>query len=391
MQSKQHYYALISYLLVPLAGFSTDVYLPSLPGMMAAFHVDKSLTQLTLTAFVFAMGLAQLIAGPLCDAWGRKRLIVASLLLQAVTVISIIFSSSIYSIITARFFQGIAAAFMLVPARAILSDIFSGDALKKQFNYLAIVFALGPILAPFIGGYMEHYFGWQANFYFLLSYQTLCFGMVVFMLAETLKAPRPFSIKHLWKNYQQLLQHITYRRFTLLACLLFAGSFLFSATGPFVFQVMLKLSPIVYGYIALGAGGCWFLGNIVSRLTFHMNRKKKALGLSSIALCAALSMLVLNLFLPANIYLAALPPYVLIFCSAMIFPITMGECLSLFPEMAASANACFFSMTWMAAGGYSTIAALLNTHSLIALAAVFCVVTLLMQGATHLAVKSFSA
>ena len=144
-------YAILANLLVPLAGMSTDIYLPSLPHMARAFSIDNSLVQLTITSFVTAMGFAQYLAGPVSDAIGRKSMIIISLVIQFISVITIIHVPSMPLIIAMRAVQGIACAFMIVPARALLNDNFEGNELKKKFNYLTISFALAPIIAPFIG------------------------------------------------------------------------------------------------------------------------------------------------------------------------------------------------------------------------------------------------
>ncbi|MCH9769652.1 MAG: MFS transporter, partial [Gammaproteobacteria bacterium] len=67
---------------------------------------------------------------------------------------------------------------MGVNARAIAIDIYKGAEFKKCVAYLAIAWALGPILAPAIGGYLQHYFSWRAPFYFLTAY-----GVIVFILS----------------------------------------------------------------------------------------------------------------------------------------------------------------------------------------------------------------
>ena len=154
------YLAVLINIIIPLAGMSTDIYLPSLPAMCSHFHVAKALVQLTVTTYVLGVGIAQLIAGPISDANGRKKLLVFALLIQLIAILLIVLTPSIHWMIVFRFLQGIGAGLMVVPARAIINDIFSGTELKKQFNTLTISFAMAPIIAPFIGGYVQHYFGW---------------------------------------------------------------------------------------------------------------------------------------------------------------------------------------------------------------------------------------
>ena len=94
--SKKRFFAILVYIIIPLGGVSTDIYLPSLPAISAHFHAIKTLAQLTVTAYVMALGLAQLFAGPISDALGRKKPLIIAVVVQLLSVVAIIFSQSIY-------------------------------------------------------------------------------------------------------------------------------------------------------------------------------------------------------------------------------------------------------------------------------------------------------
>ena len=61
----------------------------------------------------------------------------------------------------------------------------------------------------------------------------------------------------------------------------------------------------------------------------------------------------------------AAPVFLMILFGGVIFPIYIGECLSFFPEMPASANACLFSLLWLVVGVFTVFASLLKVHSLL--------------------------
>ncbi len=138
---------------------STDIYLPSLPAIAQDFQTGKSLSQATMTSFVLALTLSQLIAGPVSDAMGRKIFILTSLFVQFLAIVAIIYSATIQWMIGLRFLQKLGTALMMVPVRTINIDVLSDHTLKKQLNYNTISFAIGPIIASFIGSYLQHYFG----------------------------------------------------------------------------------------------------------------------------------------------------------------------------------------------------------------------------------------
>ncbi|PIQ43127.1 MAG: MFS transporter [Gammaproteobacteria bacterium CG11_big_fil_rev_8_21_14_0_20_46_22] len=364
LTSKQRLCAFFVNLLIPLSGMSTDIYLPSLPAMSMKFHVTKAMVQLTVTSFTLAMAISQLFAGPISDALGRKKLIMGSTLLQLLSIIGILFSPSMNSMIALRFIQGFSVGFMIVPARAILSDVFEGDALKKQFNYATIAFALGPIIAPFIGGHLQAYFGWQANFIFILIYIIVILLFTLFLYRETLKNSRQFSLHHLWKNYYQISKNHYFLFCSLFVGIAYGYSVLFSVSGPFLVQVTLHQSAISYGFIALLMGLAWFLGNTINRVLFNYSKKLKVnCALSGIFL-SAVALLLFAKFGFLNLLALVIPTFISVMLSGLIFPVYISECLITFKELAASANAFLFSVVWVMFSGFTLVSSQLKSQTL---------------------------
>lgn len=372
----KYYYSFLAMITIPLAGMSTDIYIPSLPYMAIDFHVIKSLTQYTVTSYVLAMGIAQLFAGPVSDAFGRKKQLLLALLLQVISVLVILHSPNIYVVIAARFFQGLGAAFMIVPARAILNDIFTGDQLKKHFNYLTISFAIGPIIAPFIGGYLQHYIGWQANFYVILFYALILIFLYSFTYQETCQNTRPFSIDRLGKSYRTIFTNSYFIAGSLLAGMLVGYSSLFNLVGTFLIQTSLHKSAITYGHIALLMGLAWLIGNTINRFTFRISRKVKAQVTLLIALLAAITSVVLGIMGFFNLLSLVLPTLIMVMMGGVIFAAYVSECLSMFPDHAASSNGALFAIAWLIFTVYTYIASLIKVHSLLPLALSYFVISI---------------
>lgn len=368
---KKHYYSLLAYMLIPLAGISTDIYLPSLPAITQHFMVDKSLTQNTVTVFILAMGLFQFFVGPISDSKGRKRIILAALFGQLVSILGILFAPSIQVMIGFRFLQGISAAFMIVPARAIINDCFEGPALKKQLYYITISFALGPILGPFIGGYLQHFYGWQANFTFILYYIILMLTLVLFTLSETISQKTTFCIHSLWQNPKTCLQNRLYVSCAILLGTLIAYSMIFNIVGPFIIQTVLHQSSIVFGHIALLNGVAWLSGNLLNRMTIKIHPNKKSQYMLWSSLLVSIALLLLSSLGYFNIPVFATPVILLLLFSSVVFSIHVAEALSMFPKMAASANSLLFSLCWIITALVSVFATTLKVHSLTPIAITF--------------------
>lgn len=366
-------YAILANLLVPLAGMSTDIYLPSLPHMAQAFSTDDSYVQLTMTSFVIAMGLGQYLAGPVSDALGRKRLIITALVIQLITVLTILYVPFVSLIIATRALQGIACAFMIVPARALLNDNFDGNELKKKFNYLTISFALAPIVAPFIGGYCEYYFGWRASFGFLLVYITILLFLMLFT-NETIKAKRQFSVSHLFHNYAVIISNKSFMYRTIFLSVLFGYTALSSILGPFIFQNALGLSAVEYGYVALSLGLAWFMGNLTNRVLFTMDQKVKLITSLAAQSITIIILIVFSYYGAITVASFLIPLFIIIFCAAILFAMLVSESMLQFPDLAASSNAFLFATTWVAFGAYTFYATSLPVNSVMPMALSYLVV-----------------
>ncbi len=383
---RKEYYAILAFMILPLGGMSTDIYLPSLPAITDHFHIIKALSQLTVTAYALALGLSQLVAGPLSDAIGRKRMLLTATSVQLLSVIAIIFSFNIYWMIAFRFIQGLGAAFMMVPVRAILNDCFTGDDLKKKFNYAVISFAIGPIIAPFIGGYLQHYFNWRANFYFILIYLVIAIVLLLTTFRETLASKRPFMVSHLRENYTHILKNKYFLLIAIFIGLLWGYVPLFNVAGPFLIQVDLGRSPIVYGHIALLMGFGWFLGSTANRLLFRFDINIKTKVATALTLITVIVMLIYSLSGYFNLTLIIVPTFLAIMFSGSVFSIYVAEGMTLFPEMAGSANAVLFTLIWIAFSIFTLIATLLKSTTLLPYSLTFLCVCLLCLLVYYLAI-----
>ena len=324
--------------IIPLLGFGIDIYIPSLPAINQHYHATTLITQTTLTIYLLGLGLSQLIAGNIADAYGRRRPLIIAVIFYAILCRLITQTSSIDTFVYYRLMQGIAAGFAAVSARSVFSDLFSGKEYYKKASYITISYSIGPIIAPFIGGYLQHYFSWQANFYFLLIYCLFCLVLVVFFFPETIQKRHKLSISSVCKKYYSMFSHIEFVGGIICLSAMYALLMLFNLVGPFIVQVKLHYSPISFGYIALFSGLFWFLGMITNRLTIHRNMNNKLNLVTLIAGLDLIVMLVLAQFW-FNLYVIVIPLYVLLFCASIIFSSFFVHNPTHFKEYAATASA----------------------------------------------------
>jgi DHA1 family bicyclomycin/chloramphenicol resistance-like MFS transporter len=256
---------ILAFALIPLSGFATDIYIPSLPSMATHLGVTNAAVQLSLIVFMVSSGISQLFVGSLLDSFGRYRLGTISLLVFALASISIALSHSIQLIYAMRVLQGITVALIVVGKRAYFMDTYTGEKLKHYTSLFSIIWATAPIVAPFIGGYLETAFGWQANFYFLGIATLALFVLELVYSQESLKNYQPFKAKSILQVYWSTLSTLDFSLGLVMIALSYAMLIVYGMSSPFIIEHVFHLSPVVTGYCSLLSGVSLMTGGIISK------------------------------------------------------------------------------------------------------------------------------
>lgn len=161
-------------LLMSLGAFSIDITLPAIPQIAADFGAPLASAQLTVSAYIIALGLGQLVWGVLSDRHGRRPALAAGLAIYALGALAAFAAPSAGWLIAARVLQGIGGSAATVTSRAMIRDVSSGTALASNMALATAFFAVGPIVAPFLGAALIMFVGWRAVY--------LALGVVAFIL-----------------------------------------------------------------------------------------------------------------------------------------------------------------------------------------------------------------
>jgi len=373
LSSAQKKHILVLLFLIPfLLGIGIDLYVPSLPAIKHYFQAPKTLVQLTIGLYVLGYAFAQLLLGVLSDSLGRKKILVVSGMLYTLISFMGVFSVNIEMLLLCRILQGCAIAGASVVCRAIVADCFTGLARAKAMTYFSTSWAFGPVIGPFIGGYLQDYFNWQANFYFFGIYGLLTFVYAAIVLPETHLHLAPVHPRKIAKTVFEVMSHPQFMRYAMIASLIYAMLVVFNVIAPFLIQETLHYSAIAYGQIALLLGVGNFLGNFVNFWILHYLSIQKITLYSLIAaLGMGLILLLMGLFIQPNLYIIMLPIFFLFFFCGFIFPNIMTMNMNLFSTNAGTSSAIFGS--WVSGGVavFSTIATLLGTETQVPLAMMY--------------------
>ncbi|SES30988.1 multidrug effflux MFS transporter [Corynebacterium cystitidis] len=247
--------------------FAIDTYIAGLPEITEDLQTTASLTQATLTGFLLALGLTQLVVGPWSDQFGRRKLMLVGLFGATVASVACALAPNIWVLIIARILQGGFGAAGVVLARAAVGDLGQGIGVAKAFAMLMSIQSLAPLVAPIVGGLMIPSLGWRSVFWFLAALAAIMFVSVFFLVPETLPESERSSggVKASLRDIRVLLNNPTYVAPLTVFVATFAVMFAYIAASPFVLQRIGSLGQVAYSVVftvnALGL----FLMNLVSR------------------------------------------------------------------------------------------------------------------------------
>ncbi|NRF16974.1 multidrug effflux MFS transporter [Vibrio coralliilyticus] len=176
-------------LLVLFSPLAIDIYLPALPQISQAFHVEHALAQDTITWFLFAMGVGQLFAGPLADKVGRRTVALGGISIYALSALLAWGAQNIEWMLAARLLQGLGACATSVAAFATVRDIFGPQKSGKMISYLNGAICFIPALAPILGSWLTQQFGWRSNFSFMAGFAMVALVAMCIGMKETNPAP----------------------------------------------------------------------------------------------------------------------------------------------------------------------------------------------------------
>ena len=164
--------------------------------------------------------MAQLIAGPLSDRYGRRPVVVAGSLLCVVASLACAAAPSIGVLIAARCVQGLAVAVCATVPRAVVRDLYSGSDAAHMLSLMGMVLGIAPIVAPLLGSELFLHFGWRASFTFVTAYAALMAATVLVAFPETLKATNHQALKPrvLLGNFAVLLRSRVFVGYCLTSC-----------------------------------------------------------------------------------------------------------------------------------------------------------------------------
>ena len=247
--------------LVALGPLTIDMYLPALPKIADDLSVSSSVAQLTLTGTLAGLALGQLIVGPLSDSLGRRRPLMAGIVLHMLASLVCLFAPNIAVLGVARGLQGMGAAAAMVVAIAVVGDLYADSVAATVMSRLMLVLGVAPVVAPSLGAAVLLKASWHWVFAALVVLAGGLLLLAALALPETLPAShrRPLKVRSIAATYVEVVRDVRFVILVLVAALGMSGLFAYIAGASFVLQGHYGLDQQAFALV-FGAGAVALIG-----------------------------------------------------------------------------------------------------------------------------------
>ncbi len=252
-------------ILIMLAGvgaMAMNVFLPSLPGMTTYFETTPAKVQLSISLFLAFNAVFQLIIGPLSDRFGRRPVLLISLLIFCIATLASIFATTIEFFLFCRVFQAAVVAGMIL-SRTAVRDMYDTREAASVIGYVTMGMALVPMIAPSVGGFLDSAFGWQGGFWALFLFGSFVLFLTYIGFGET-NEHQTQSVTAQFHAYPELFGARRFWAYVIAASTASGAFFAYLGGAPFVGAQVFDLPVDRVGLFLSTPAIGYALGNFIS-------------------------------------------------------------------------------------------------------------------------------
>ncbi len=325
-----------------LAMAAIDIYIPALPQMVNDFASSPRIINLTISCYTFGIAVGVLFVGELSNRFGRRKLLLSSIISFTFTSFIVATVHSILVVILCRIIQSIGAATIIVVSRLVLKDCLNPNEQLKANGLLLMGLVISPAIAPIIGGYLSSHFHWQSTFILLGGISTVLSWLSYKFIPETnYNLQKSFRrLTYYIKIYGGLLSNVTYLSIVLITACSVAAYFSFLSISSYLFILNWRFTPQQYSLLFLVAATAYLAGNfsmqILNRSGISID-KIIAIGIIS-TVVGLLIMAISPLFrVHTTIILVIIGMFLMRMATALINPATQIKIINQFSDISAQA------------------------------------------------------
>ena len=250
-------------LLASISALTMNIFLPSLPNIASELNSSTSILGLSVGIYLASSAVLQLIIGPFSDQFGRRPLILWSLIIFCISTLATVFVTNTAQFLILRIFQAISASCMVL-ARAIVRD--TTESIEKagsKIAYVTMGMALVPMVGPAIGGLLDYQYGWEASFWLLFLLGLVILIIAFFDVGETLSDHNQSFLQQI-STYPSLLRSKRFWGYCLSSAFVSGAFFSYLGGAPFVGNEVFGLEPKDLGFWFGAPAIGYVLGNFLS-------------------------------------------------------------------------------------------------------------------------------
>jgi DHA1 family bicyclomycin/chloramphenicol resistance-like MFS transporter len=235
-----------------------DMYLPGFPSIEREFREQG--VERTMAAYMIGIAVAQLFFGPISDRFGRKPPLYIGFFVYVLGSLGCALSTNMAMLTVMRVVQALGGCAGFVIGRAIVRDRCEPHEAARAFSMLLLIFALGPMVAPVLGGAVVTAFGWRGTFYFQALFGTTILILLHFLLTESRDPAeiKPLHPVRVLADYLRLLRDPVLSGCSFIAGFGMGSMFAYVAGSPTIMAHLYALTPQQFGW-QIGLNGVAFM------------------------------------------------------------------------------------------------------------------------------------
>lgn len=319
-----------------ISPLSIDTFLPSFPTIAEEYGISSWEVQQIITAYLLPFACFALVHGPISDALGRRKVVIAGLVLYTAGSIGCFLAPSFGALLFCRVLQGLAAGIGPTVARAVVRDLFEGANAQKLMSSMMLVFSLAPAVAPVIGGWVHVSLGWRWVFGMLVVLGGLLMLACMLLLPETHPREKrtPFKVGALISSCWRVASAPAFLLMAISAALAIASLFIYIGSAPAIILDRWGLKETQFHYIFIPVVAGFMISSFISgRMAGIVPRATQLnIGFGLLCFSAAIGAVAHALTGDAPILLVQLLWFCMAFGAQLTYPVLSLEMIDMHPE-----------------------------------------------------------
>jgi MFS transporter, DHA1 family, multidrug resistance protein len=323
-------------LITPL---TVHIFLPMIPVVRTELALSDAEAQFTFSIALFTMAFATLFYGSLSDRFGRRPVLLVGLTLFLIGSAISAIAQTIGMLAIGRVVQAIGAGCGMTLVRVIARDAYRAEHLVRSIAYLTMFSALGPMIAPFVGGVLIDTLGWRAVFGFALLAGCAITAIAYVAIHET-RPDRSVTADNvgILRSYGALLRRPVFTAFVLQSGFNTGAFMTMASASSSLMKDLLQRPSTEFGLYFLMFPVGFFLGNFVSsRMGNRVSNETMVLAGATLAMTTILvqaAFMLGGIVTPITIFL---PGFFLTLAQGIALPYAQVGAMAVMPALAGTA------------------------------------------------------